>query len=440
MTPGLTQSNKSGIYRHGLNNFLLISPKFPPSNAIGSKRALNIVRHLPRYGWHPVVLAAPALQQECDNSVMKLLPVNTIVSYQFTSVLPEPSRPKQRTSNKTSLSKIIADRGPYYTPFDQYLSQVPAAIRAGKQLIRQYKPRLILVNADPWSGFIVGNSLSKWANIPWIADLRDPWSMHTFKMSLRPWLIRFLINYFESVFFHNAAKVILNTRMCSIAYQKKYRATLDNEHFTYIRNAFDPACYDKPQDSGGKNIFSLHYFGSFRNYQGPGHLFELFRQFVQKYKLNPDEAELVLYGEQREEDLQLIQNMKIPAYIRLHESVSLTDTLFCLHYASVLVLIEGPNKRLQLPAKLYDYLAAKRPILALSDNDELAEIIHTTGSGLVANYHDPDDAMRKLERLYLDRNLSWRFNETGIINYSVDKQAGKFSGIFNEIILNYPCA
>jgi len=419
-----------------LNNFLLISPKFPPSNAIGSKRALNIVRHLPRYGWYPVVLAAPVSQQECDKSVMKLLPEKTNVSYRFTSVFQKPPGVKNRENNKTSLLKKMAAKGPYYTPFDQYLSQVPAAIRAGKQLIRQYKPRLILVNADPWSGFIVGNRLSKWADIPWIADLRDPWSMHAFKMSLRPWIIRFLINHFESVFFHNAAKVILNTRMCSIAYQEKYGATLDNEHFIYIRNAFDPECYDAPDDIGEKNKFSLHYFGSFRNYQGPGHLFELFRQFIQKYNLNQDEAELVLYGEQREEDLQHIQNMNISTYIRLHESVSLRDTLYCLRNASVLVLIEGPYKRLQLPAKLYDYLAARRPILALSDNNELTEIIYKTGSGLVANYHDLADAMRQLEKLYLDRKKPWQFNETGITNYSVDKQAEKFSELFNEVVLN----
>lgn len=422
-----------------MNNFLLISPKFPPNNAIGSKRALNIVRHLPRHGWRPVVLAAPASQHESDNSVMQLIPENTIVSYQFTSLFNKPSVAKKRTPNNISIIKKIADRGPYYTPFDQYLSQVPTAIRAGKKLIRQYQPRLILVNADPWSGFIVGYYLSKWANIPWIADLRDPWSVHDYKMSLRPWLIRFLINCLESVFFHNAAKVILNTRLCSIAYQEKYKATLDNNHFTYIRNAFDPECYDEPQGSVDMNTFSLHYFGSFRNYQGPDHLFELFRRFVQKYKINPGETELVLYGEQREEDLKIIKNMNISSHIRFHESVNLRETLFSLRNASVLLLVEGPNKNLQLPAKLYDYLITKRSILALTGNNELTEIINITGSGLVANYHDPDDAMKQLERLYLDRKKPWQFNDIEINKFSVGKQAEKFSRIFNEIILNHSC-
>jgi len=129
-----------------------------------------------------------------------------------------------------------------------------------------------------------------------------------------------------------------------------------------------------------------------------------------------------------------MQNMNILPHIRFQESVNLRDTLISLCYASVLVLIEGPNKRLQLPAKLYDYLAVKRPILALSDNNELTEIINATQSGLVANYNDPDDAIRQLEQLYFYRKKPWQFNETAIINYSAEKQAEKFTSIFNEII------
>ena len=121
--------------------------------------------------------------------------------------------------------------------------------------------------------------------------------------------------------------------MCCIAYQDKYKSTLNNAHFTYIRNAFDQECYDAPQDFGEKNIFSLHYFGSFRIYQGPGHFFELFRNFVKKHKLSPDQVELVLYGEQREEDLNLIQTTHITPYIRYHDPVSLKDTLSCLRSA-----------------------------------------------------------------------------------------------------------
>lgn len=417
-----------------MNNFLFISPKFPPSDAIGSKRALNIVRHTNKYGWHPVVLAAPVPKHEHDNSMVKLLPENSTAFYQFTSAIPKTSSEVKPLKSKTnSFLKKLANKGPYYTPFDQHLSQVPAAIRAGKKLIMEYRPDFILVNADPWSGLLVGHLLSKWANIPWVADLRDPWSLHAFKMALRPWPIKKLINYFESVFFHSASMVILNTRTCCAAYQDKYRASLDKSRFTCIRNAFDPECYEKPDNNYARSVFSLHYFGSFRIYQDSGPLFELFRQFVLKHQLNPVEAELVLYGESRDEERELLQSLNIMPYIRYHNSVNLGNTLISLSQASVLVLVEGPNKRMQLPAKLYDYLAARKPVLALTDNTELAEIINTTRSGVVASYLDTDDALCKLEQLYFERSRPWHFNDAEITHYSVDYQIKEFVRIFDEI-------
>lgn len=421
-----------------LNNFLFISPKFPPNSAIGSKRALNIARHIFKYGWQPVVLAAPVPEHEQDNSMMKILPDNTAVFYQFASSARKiSSAVTPRTSKKNSLVKKIMVRGPYYTPFDQYLSQVPAAIRAGKKLIREYKPELILVNADPWSGLIVGYFLSKWANIPWIADLRDPWSLHAFKMALRPWPVRNLVRYFESIFFHSAALVVLNTRKCCSAYQEKYKTSLDKSRFTYIRNAFDPGCYDTPDNNHTESIFSLHYFGSFRIYQDSGPLFELFKQFVLKHQLNPGETELVLYGDKRDVETELLKSLNIMPYIKYQNNVNMVNTLVSLNQASVLILLEGPNKCLQLPAKLYDYLAARKPVLALTDNTELAEIINTTESGIVASYHDTDDALFKLEQLYIGRTKPWRFNDAEIARYSVDYQISEFVRIFNAIKIQH---
>lgn len=363
-----------------------------------------------------------------------LLPDNATIFYQFISKHPETTRiSKSQNRKKNPLLSRIAEKGPYYTPFDQYLLRVPSAIRAGKELIHKFKPEFILVNADPWSGLIAGHYLSKWANIPWIADLRDPWSLHAYKMALRPLPVKYLIKYFESVFFHSAAQVILNTRMCCSAYQEKYQASPGKSRFTWIRNAFDPECYTTPRNNHETNCFSLHYFGSFRIYQDSGPLFSIFKQFVTKHRLGPDMAELVLYGDSRNEETKLLQTMDLAPYVKYHNTVNLAGILNTLIRASVLVLIEGPNKQLQLPAKLYDYLATRKPILALTDNPELAEIISTTRSGVTAAYHDTGDALCKLEQLYFERDRPWHFNDSEITRYSVEYQIREFVRLFDKV-------
>ena len=418
----------------GLKQILLISPYFAPSVDIGAKRALNLVRHLRSVGWDPLVLASPCNDLNTDSGLEQLLPEDLNICRKFgPSVRHRTPVKTGKSKSVNTLFKKIDEKGSYYTPFDQFLWYVPAAISAGQRILNRNNIRAILVNADPWSGFIVANYLAKHAGIPWIADLRDPWSIHTFKMSLRPAITRYLIDTFESIFFHNAAKVILNTELCCQAYRNKFCTTLDADRFTYIRNAFDPSIYRPADFSPDRGKFSLHYFGSFRSYLDPEPLFNLISKFITKHCHKPDNMELVLYGKQRCQDIELAGKFGLTAYIRYQDRVNLQETLLHLKSASVLLLVEGPNRRLQLPAKLYDYLAAKRPILALSDNPELDKIIKETASGISANFFDPVDCLQQLEYLYFNREKACKFNDIEINNYRVETQIERFSNILNEV-------
>ena len=417
-----------------MKQVLLISPYFVPSLDIGAKRALNLVRYLRSFGWDPLILASPCNDLNRDSCLEQLLPDNLYVCHKF-GPSARHSNPEIITKSINPLFKKLDEKGSYYTPFDQFLWYVPSAISAGKRILNRNNIRAIMVNADPWSGFIVANYLAKYADIPWVADLRDPWSIHTFKMSMRPAITRYLIDTFESAFFHSAAKVILNTELCCQAYRNKYCTTLDATRFTYIRNAFDPSIYRPVEILPPTGKFSLHYFGSFRSYLDPEPLFKLTRQFITKHGHKSENMELVFYGKQRSQDIELARKFGLAGYIRYQDRVGLREMLLHLKSASVLLLVEGPNRRLQLPAKLYDYLAAKRPILALSDNPELNNIITETASGVSANFFDPEDCMQQLEYLYFNSEKACKFKDIKINEYRVETQIERFSNILNEVTM-----
>lgn len=417
-----------------MKQVLLISPYFPPSVAIGAKRALNLVRYLHSFGWEPLVLASPCNDINNDAGYRQLLPENLFVSRKFGPSSRKNNPVKIKSPNAAKpLFKKLDEKGSQFTPFDQYLWYVPATLAEGKRILMNNDIHAIIVNADPWSGFIVAYYLAKYAGIPWVADLRDPWSIHTFKMSLRPAITRYLIDTFESAFFHSAAKVILNTELCCQAYRDKYRKTLGSTRFTFIRNAFDSSVFIPAESFPDTGIFSLHYFGAFKANIDPAPLFNLIRKFITKHNRKPENIELVLYGEQRYQDIELANKLGLTGYFRYQNEVNLKDTLSHLKSASVLLLVEGPNRRLQLPAKLYDYLAAQRPILALSDNPELNKIIVNTATGVTADFFDPDDCLRRLEYLYFNRGNACQFNDNAISEYCAETQIKKFSNILDEI-------
>ena len=417
-----------------MKQILLISPYFPPSGDVGAKRALNLVRYLRSFGWEPLVLASPCRDLNRNTELEQMLPENLYVSRKFGPSGRKSTLHEIKGTNTTnSLLKKLDEKGSNCTPFDQYLWYVPAALAEGRRIVKHHNIHAIIVNADPWSGFIVAYYLARYADIPWIADLRDPWSIHKFKMSLKPAITRYLIETFESAFFKSAAKVILNTEFCCQAYRDKYRTTMESTRFTFIRNAFDMSAYKPSESFPDTGKFSMHYFGSFRIYLDPDPLFNLIRQFITKHGLTPEDMELVLYGIQRYRDIELVKKLGLTGYIRYQDKVNQQDTLLHLKSASVLLLVEGPNRRLQLPAKLYDYLAAKRPILALSDNPELNNIIDKTASGVTADFFDPENCMQKLEYLYFNRGKEYQYNAMVIREYSVDAQVKKFSTILDEV-------
>ncbi|HKK15676.1 MAG TPA: glycosyltransferase [Gammaproteobacteria bacterium] len=419
-----------------MKKLLYITPEFPPSNALGSRRALNIVRHIGRDDWQPVVLTSTVSELRNDPQLESLVPDNLLLYRQFNRrQAVKPVHTGKKKKKPSPLARWLEQRGPYYIPFDEHMWNLPHAFRISRQLVRKHRPDLILVNADPWSGLLLGHKLSKWSGIPWIADLRDPWSLHAFKMQLRPAIIRSVIRYYESMFFHSASRVVLNSQQCCEAYRAHFAGSIDSSHLTWIRNAFDRGIYRPPTGTTQNRIFSLHYFGSFRIYADPDPLFQLLSAFIRKHNLSPAEIELVLYGEQRPRDMNLAAETGLHDYIRICPSVSVRDAMINLETASLLMLVEGPNRKLQLPVKLYDYLACGKPILALSDNPELNMILHTTSSGLVADYHNLQDGVDKLDQLYsgaADGQLHFISGE--IENYAVDQQIRDFTRLFNEVL------
>lgn len=419
-----------------MKKLLYISPQFPPNNAVGARRALNIARHLNRDDWQLLVLTTPVPASRLDPQLEPLVPDDVLLFPDFDSKRPgKPGQNGNKRKKQSSFSRLLEQRGPYYIPFDEHMWHLPHAFRISRKLVSQHRPDLVLVNADPWSGLWLGHRLSRWSGIPWIADLRDPWSLHSFKMQLRPAIIRAVIRHYESVFFHSASRVILNTQQCSEAYRVRYAESIDSDRFVFIRNAFDRDIYHLPQGIKRDDIFSLHYFGSFRVYADPDPLFRLLTAFIHKRSLAPSDIELVLYGEQRERDMNLARETGLHDYIRLRPSVSARDALVNLHTASALVLLEGPNRKLQLPAKLYDYLACGKPILAISDNPELNMILNTTSTGLVADYNDMHDSLDKLDQFYTGvAGRQLRFISEEIGKYAVDQQISQFTGLFNEVL------
>jgi len=386
--------------------FLLITPFFPPMSRIGAKRPLHFVRTMPEQGWEPIVFAAPVMEDASDALLEDAVPdeVNVYRWYagpvralKHWAIARRPGQtsplsgdsPADKGFWKKAVS-LLKERTPinaYWTPFDRYLWDVPAAIAAGLELIRRHSPHAIYACGDPFTVFYTAVFLKKLTGLPLVLDLRDPWALHDGKMALRPALSAKATHALERACFKRADKIILNTEGAKDRYVSHYDGVVPKDRFVAIRNSFDPDLFNdvelEPFDR-----FTVLYFGTLRRFVQMEDFFQGFRRFVDSESLSPHDAQVVVVGAMDEETWQMARHWNVGDYLATRPPISLRESMRYLRAADLLLLLNQDGTVLQIPGKFYDYLAAGTPIMALSANEETNRIVEETGSGVAVPPRD----------------------------------------------------
>jgi glycosyltransferase involved in cell wall biosynthesis len=431
--------------RRALRRYLLISPAFPPMSRIGARRALHLCRNLPHFGWEPVVLAAPPRDNHVDPRLAESLPPDMVVSHGYSGVLRSlvhrlarfrplpfeetPVHGQRRLRERRVLGQDLG----FLTPFDQYFYDTLGAVRRGIALVRRHDLEAIQVSADPWSALLAGYAIHRLTGLPLVPDLRDPWSLHEAKMALRPRPTRAIVRHVEHAVFRRSARIVLNTDAACDAYRVAYRGRIPPSRFTFVRNAYDAGLFD-PAPPASSSAFRVLYFGRFSRFVEPDILLRAFRRFVAREALAPHEARLTFAGGLRQPDLASIREHGLAEHVDVLGYVPYHDSLALLRSAHVLCLVAGPARTLQIPGKLYDYLAARRPILAISANAELNRILAESGAGTSTPYDDGAQAAAQLGRLFrrFQRGESFDLELSAIAPYAAREQARALASVLDE--------
>lgn len=417
---------------------LLISPYFPPMGVSGAKRALHLARNLPAQGWRPVVLAAQPINERYDPTLDDCVPPDTVVDYGINGVIRPAIKARKekkgargggsKSSSKSSGGLDIFEALPwdksFLSPFDRYLIDVPATYRAAARLIKEHRPEVIHVSCDPWAPLIVCRVLQRRFKLPLVVDFRDPWSQHAGKMKLRPPPTRAALRLFEQGLFRDSAKVILNTEACRDQYIEAYAGRIPADRFCAIRNAYDEGLF-LPGEPERPKRFRVAYFGRFRKFVEPDALFEGFARFVAA----EGDATLQIIGGLSDEHRAKAEQFGIAEHLEVVPPVPFRESLPVLQAADVLSMVINPASHLQIPGKLYDYLAAGRPILAVSANAEADRILAETQAGLSAPHGDPAAIAAALTRL---RKETFAPDADAVESYSARAQAARVAAVYAE--------
>jgi len=364
-------------------SLLMVTQYHPPSEMVAARRSAGFARYLEGLGHRVTVVTSKALgtgsgvQAEAGD----VLSTRDLMS----------SRLNWRRHNLRALTGEAHAAAPAYTANASRLSRVivpdvtaltwlPYMLPAVARLARRRHFDCVLTTSGPESVHGAGLWLRR-RGIGWIADLRDGWtfeSIHAFP----PPLDR-VDRSMERAVMTRADVVTAVSDPIADDLRARYGADVHT-----LTNGYDPE--EVPPASDGDPLlasdrFSLVHTGRIAAGQRtPAPLLDAIRLVRDRSPEIADRIELVLAGPLTAEELALIGAPDLRGVVRHAGTLPRRRALELQRAASGLLLLTSGSRRGEATGKLFEYLAAERPILVVGEDSEAARIVRATASGLIA--------------------------------------------------------
>jgi glycosyltransferase involved in cell wall biosynthesis len=378
---------------------LMVAYHYPPcTGSSGIQRALTFSRYLPECGWDPVVLSAhPRAYEARSDDQLADIPAGVPVHRAFA------------LDAKRHLS--VGRRYPGFLAVpDRWATWALGAIPAGLRLVRRYRPAAIWTTYPIATAHLIGYWLWRRTGLPWIADFRDSMTEEGYPSDPRQFGAYRKI---ERRAMENAARVVFTTPGAVRMYRERY-PSVPAERFVVLPNGYDEAPFAEAErglDAGGPHL--RQGFGG----QGGGPLLLVHSGILYPSERDPRPffdavAELKRTGAVDAARLRIvlratghdgthaaeIEKRGIGDVVKLEPQVPYRDALREMLRADGLLLFQASNCNHQVPAKVYEYFRARRPILALTDaRGDTAGVLRDAGIGTIVPLDDAGAIARGLD-------------------------------------------
>lgn len=431
----------SDIRKKNAKKILLISYLFPPVGGPRSIRWAYFTDYLSTKGYHIDVLTiSPSRNYPRFGEENKRLISSSICVYRTYPGLGYRvafgSRTRGRSTDRAEakgsklglidlIKNIYRILGVRYALLpDEMMEWLPWAIRAGYKLVRDRNYDLIISNDFP--NHIVGFFLKKKTGIPWVTDYGDPWAFGP-AADFPPWR-KILRKRLETFLLKTVDKIIVTTEETKKGYLELY-PFLDSKRIDVISQGYDPKKFEDVS-AQTSNRFRIVYTGRFYDkIREPYTFFEAIREFKE------ENIEVIIAGEIFPQYCKYIAENNLSQKITLLGYQSYLNSIALQKEATVLLFL-GNNSPYQLPGKIFEYLAARRPILGISsyEKDIGTKFIREHNRGLIVEDNSAAIAsvIHHLYGLWEKGMLDESFNLNEIKEYSWDCSGEKLEKLISS--------
>lgn len=306
---------------------------------------------------------------------------------------------------------------------------LPYALPATMGLCRRWQPDLIYATAPPATSLLLGWIVSHRLSVPWVAEIRDRWADDPYDP--RPGWRVFLDHKLENRVLSSTSGIITVSETWAQSYRERYAKPT-----AVIYNGFTSEDYSN--SSGAKaadpETLRIVYTGAMYAGRDPMPLWKALGQLGNA----AHGVRIEFYGAQRSAVLPGAVRYGVDRQVFVCEWVAHSVAVKLQCKADVLLMLQwnNPSEEGNLPGKLFEYLGAQRPILALGyPGGEMACIIRERSAGFVSN--DPTAIARQLRGWCETKRREGRIlrlPEAARTGFSREEQFGKLERFLFKLL------
>ena len=412
-----------------MKKVLIITYYWSPAGGPGVQRWLKFVKYLPEFDIEPIVYCPenpsyPTLDSTLsddlsDNITILKHPIREPLRFLklfFKTKSKAYANGLIPTASKQGILDrfLIFIRGNFFIP-DARISWVKPSVDFLSDYISNNKIDTIITTGPPHSVHLIGMRLKAKHLLKWFSDFRDPWVdinyHHQLKLTKNTQKQHLIL---EKRVLSNADHIIVTSAQTKLLFSKK-----TNQPITVVTNGFDDASISKVKMDLN---FTLTHIGFLSSQRNPAILWDVLSELIHELTDFKEKFRLVFVGTVSVDVINSINASGLEPYLDIIETVPHFDAAKYQRKSQVLLLLEGNTKAATyiIPGKLFEYINAQRPIIAIGPQpSDITSILKETNTGNYFKYDEKEALKHQIIELFTAyKNNNLCVNSRGIERYS----------------------
>lgn len=385
-----------------MKKVLIITYYWPPSGGAGVQRWLKFAKYLREFGWEPVIFTPSNPESpDLDETLEKDIPANIRVirtpiwePYTFYKRLQGKKKEEriqaaflsEKKQNPVLESISVWIRGNLFIP-DARKFWIRPAVSHLLPLLKAEPVDAIVSTGPPHTTHLIARKLHDATGIPWLADFRDPWTQIDFYRELK------LSDYADRKH-HRLEKEVLKSATAVTVVSPSMAdnfSLLHQRSYEVITNGYDPADLHPDVPVTRDKRFSIAHIGTLVGSRNPHTLWKALTFLIGEIPGLKDDLEIKLVGKVDHTVTESLEKEGLERFVNRIPYLTHPEAVKVQQQSQLLVLLVNntPNAKSILTGKFFEYLAARRPVIAIGPVDgDVAAILQETAAGRISGFED----------------------------------------------------